>query len=274
MGGILFSQIIFVGLRQIFPGYGSTVIPVFVINLDRAKSRWEKCQTSAKLHHLELTRIKAIDDTTPREDWKNTSQFWFSLCHGKRILPTEYGCYQSHLKALDKIISLDLDHAIICEDDVLFNSDFVRDTAEIMTSHPNLEILKLVNNRCHGFKEITRTTTQRQVGYTYFGPLGSAAAYAVSSTGAKKLREAIDHIFLPYDRAMERGWAHDYNILCVKDNWLEFSSERQSSQISKDYAESRYPILYRLPVTVFRIKETLARLLFVFRLKNGFIGLK
>lgn len=246
------------------------MVPVFVINLKDANSRWDNCTKSAKLHGIELHRIDGVDVRKSNEPWRNVSKFWFSICHGRRILPGEYGCYQSHLKALEKIISLDLKCAIICEDDVVFNSEFAPDTEEIFNLRPDLDVLKMMNHRCHGFKKMAQTKSDKEVGYTLWGPLGSAATYAVSAKGAKKLREGLKTMMLPFDNALERGWANGCEVQCVSENWLAFSSENQVSQIATNYAASKYPFFMRLPTLIFRIKEILLRLFYVMKLSNKY----
>ncbi|MBL4598440.1 MAG: glycosyltransferase family 25 protein [Rhizobiaceae bacterium] len=241
------------------------MLPIFVINLKSAISRWDSCTASANENGIKLTRIDALRASEPRDSWINVSQFWFSIFHGRRILPGEYGCYQSHLMALDKIISSDLSLALICEDDVLFSSELIQNIEEIFELQPDLDVLKLVNHRCHGFRGVARTSTNREVGYTLFGPLGSAAAYAVSAEGAKQVRKSLEVMTLPYDNALERGWANGYNIQCVKNNWLSFSSETQDSQIATNYKASKYAFYLRISALFFRVKEVFSRLFYALK---------
>ena len=197
---------------------------------------------------------------------KSVQKFWFGFCHGRTILDAEIGCYLSHLKALQAVVDQQLEYAIICEDDIEFNNDFSSDTNEILRANPSIDVLKLLNHRCHGFKELTKTKTGKSVGYTYFGPLGSAAAYGVSLQGAQKILHSMEKIFLPYDNALERGWANKFEIQCVEENWLKHSALSKDTQICSDYKRSKIAFPFRFPTLIFRVKEIFARVFYVLNL--------
>lgn len=99
-----------------------SLVPVFVINLDRSKDRWERW-----LRFKDVIREPAVDGRTLDLE---TSPL-ISLRTKSKVLSREprtehyqintrgaIGCYLSHINTLKKMVDLQLPLAIICEDDV------------------------------------------------------------------------------------------------------------------------------------------------------------
>ena len=93
-------------------------IPCFYINLDRSTDRRERFTQRAKVHNLECTRIPGVDGKDP-EAVKIITRNDFA----KTMSPSEVGCTASHLKTIRKAFELNLDYALVLEDDTTF--DFV-----------------------------------------------------------------------------------------------------------------------------------------------------
>ena len=92
--------------------------PVLWINLDTETDRQEHMNSLFDYYEIENTRISAID---ARGD-NDATEF----LHGRfpeLITPGELGCTMSHLKAIKHFYyETDLDHIIICEDDIVFDT--------------------------------------------------------------------------------------------------------------------------------------------------------
>jgi glycosyl transferase, family 25 len=75
----------------------------YVINLDHSLNRWNAIKADLNMLAIEPTRIPAIyGKNVNKQNWMpdfDASKFRFN--HGVEALPGEYGCYASHLAALD-----------------------------------------------------------------------------------------------------------------------------------------------------------------------------
>ncbi|MCK5931182.1 MAG: glycosyltransferase family 25 protein [Fulvimarina manganoxydans] len=243
---------------------------LYVINLDGSKDRWDGFQEAAEGMDAVITRLSAVDGrTVDRDDWIDVDHKRFMRCHGRTILPGEYGCYRSHLKALDAIIASDDRHAIICEDDIAPHRDMIDIVRTVLTEKPDLHLLKLANHRIQGFIRHGGESEAATFGRCVHGPQGSAAAYAVTKEGAKKLRAALATMWLPYDVAFERGWAMNTRVYTLKNDAVDIVKKRYRSTISSgpkiNYRTTKLFWLKRVPTAVFRGIDYLARARYALR---------
>lgn len=207
--------------------------PIYVINMKSAQKRWEIIITAAEDAGLNLFRVDAIDGKSIHKDeWVDVDQKEFTLNTARDIFTGEYGCYRSHLKALEMFVASEEDYGIILEDDILPDGEILERVQHIIASTDSFDVVKLVNHRTSGFITLATTIKGDSVGRTLFGPQGSAAAYLVSKAGAVKLLKSLSIISLPWDVALEKHWKIDANVLTVKENILNFSHEHIISNIA------------------------------------------
>ena len=97
-------------------------LPVYVINLADGQARWDAITRSAEIHarSFALHRVEAVDGRTAGEARLGADLAAFLALQGRDMLPGEYGCYRSHLKALEAFMDSDVPHGLILEDDILF----------------------------------------------------------------------------------------------------------------------------------------------------------
>jgi glycosyl transferase family 25 len=82
--------------------------------------------------------------------------------------------------------------------------------------------------------------------------------YLVSGEAAGKLREALLPIFLPYDIALERGWAHGIAVETTREPLLK--PAKSGSTISPvGYRRTKFPFYMRIPTALFRGQDYLRR---------------
>ncbi len=233
-------------------------IPLLVINLKRSRERWSDLEQAATSLGIDVRRVEGIDGAViDREKWVDVKPASFHRKHGRVILPGEYGCYRSHLRALEAAAELDAPYSTIVEDDVALSADITIRLQAITEAIPDFDVIKLVNHRVQGFVRKARTREGDEIGRTLHGPLGSAAAYLVSKQGAVKLRRALAVMELPWDIALERYWATGVRFHTVRRNLFAFSAHRGVSTISPGaaYAETKFPAWRRLPAAVFRLQD-------------------
>lgn len=241
--------------------------PVYVLNLDRSKDRWDSLQSHAQEAGVEVLRVPAVDGKLLRpEEKRNFDDAGFRRDHGKIASMAEIGCYLSHLKALELIAKGDAPAGVIIEDDIRFSDAFVP-AVEAAMALQGWDVIKLIHNRLVGFRPVQKLTDDVAIGRTTHGPLGNAGAYIVSKDGAAKLLQALQIMHLPYDVALERGWAGSYDFFTASRAVVSNANE-SASTISEDvrtYARAKLPKHKRIGTLCFRIKDYLSRMFYSFK---------
>lgn len=233
---------------------------VFVVNLESRPDRWALMQSSANEIGLELNRIEAVDGRSIQpDDWVNFDKAAFEKRTGRHVLPGEYGCYRSHIAALESFINSDAAYGVILEDDIVIDAGMMDRIRAIVEEVPSLELVKLINHRSVGFISLTATSQGDEVGRTLFGPQGSAAAYLVSREGARKLVQALTTMTLPWDVALEAYWQHGVGTLSLADDVAGFSERSSESSIAPEGYRGKLPVWRRMPTGLFRASQHLCR---------------
>ena len=235
-------------------------IPVLVINLDRSKERWEGLAARAAAIDIFPERVQAVDGNAIEPSERRELQLRkFQLWHGRRPMGGEYGCYMSHMRALDRVIAAGWPYAVILEDDAEFLPDFVPRLRALTRLDLKPDLVKLYNHRTKGFITRAKTEAGDHVGRCIHGPLGSSMGYLVSGEGAAKLRAGALPMFLPYDIALERGWAHGLRVYITRKPLLK--PARSGSTIG-GYKKTKFPFYMRIPTALFRGQDYLRRTLY------------
>lgn len=217
---------------------------------------------------MKLERIEAVDGSTiPPADRANVDAFRFARYHGRTVLDGEYGCYMSHLAALQRVVDRDDDIAIITEDDIGFTRGLAERVRSVFDASPGMDLLKLFNHRTSGFVSHGRSALGDEFGRCMHGPQGSAACYAVTRAGAQKLLDELTPMWLPYDIAFERGWATGAATYTTRDPLVDFLGDAAASTIAtrEEYRNAKLPKLQQLPTALFRGADYVARSLYSFR---------
>ncbi|AVA19952.1 glycosyltransferase family 25 protein [Rhizobium sp. LEGMi198b] len=237
-------------------------VRIYVINLDRSPERWERLRGQAAQYGLNVTRIPAIDGKTiPERDRVDFQPRQFIYHNGRKLLAGEYGCYRSHLLALQQFVASGEKMAIIMEDDVELNHRLIPRALAAMDSVCGARLVKLVNHRLVGFKPISETAECDIVGRCMHGPQGSAACYIVNRQAAKKLLVALKPMLLPYDVALERGWSTGVETFATLENVADFSPFRAETTIGKrvHYRAVKRHFLLRATAHWFRFCDQIRR---------------
>jgi glycosyl transferase family 25 len=228
---------------------------VYVINLAGSIDRWDAIRSLALAYSIHITRVPGIDgrNVVPA-DYIDVDHASFLRHGGRQLLPGEYGCYRSHLRAMDMFLSSPLEASIIIEDDVEIVDDLLERTRRILAAAPDADIIKLINHRAHGFRRIATTICGDEIGRCLLGPQGSAACYVVTRRGAHTITTAMRTMIFPYDVALERGWNHGANVLTVRKNVVGLGKHSLNTQIGTraDYRAIKFTGARRLPTHVLR----------------------
>ncbi len=239
-------------------------IPVYVINLERSRDRWARLQANATALAIELRRIEAVEGIRLKPDeLEDFDEAGFRRNHGKIAMPAEIGCYFSHIRALDVIAKATEPFAVLVEDDVVLPPDF-QSFVEKLTHFTGWDAIKLVNHRTPAFRSFQKIDDDIAIGRCMHGPLGSSAAYVVTRAGAARLLAAIRPMRVPYDVALERGWAGNYEIYTTNKAIVGLSEVAISTIVQgrADYAKKRLPPYKRLTTLFFRATDYVGRIIY------------
>jgi len=245
-------------------------VPVYAINLERSKDRWEALRTSATNFSIDLRRVEAVEGKLlDKSELQNFDEAGFRRCHGKIVMPAEIGCYFSHIRALETITAAGDPWAVIVEDDICFTPEFTP-FLNAATKLQGWDVIKLVNHRTASYRPFQNLHKDFSIGRCLHGPLGSSAAYIVTLEGAKRLLSAIKPMRLPYDVALERGWAGDYQIFTSDKPIVAFSGGAISTiaQGREGYSKTRLPAYKRLTTLFFRATDYIRRIAYALSRKN------
>ena len=245
-------------------------MPVYAINLARSRDRWERLKASADLYGIELRRVEAVEGKLlAADELGDFDEAGFRRCHGKIAMPAEIGCYFSHIRALQAIADAPEPFAVIIEDDVVFTPGF-SPLVERLTALTGWDAVKFVNHRTAAFRAFRQVDADFSIGRCLHGPLGSSAAYMVTKQGAAKLLAAIRPMRVPYDVALERGWAGAYEIFTTGSPAVAFCDETVSTiaQGRSTYAKKRLPVYKRLTTLLFRATDYIRRIAYALNKKN------
>ncbi|MDE1991570.1 MAG: glycosyltransferase family 25 protein [Rhizobiaceae bacterium] len=247
-----------------FPNIG-----IYVINLDRCVERWSAIRSQARRYGIPIIRVPAIDgrEIAP-EDYVDVDRMSFLRHGGRQLLPGEYGCYRSHLRAISTFLGSSFDAAIIMEDDVEMACDLVERASQIIDAVDEADVIKLFNHRSRAFRRAATTALGDEVGRCLHGPQGSAACYAVTRRGAQRIATSMKTMTYPFDAALERGWFHGANVFTVRQNLVNLGPFSKITQIATrdDYRAIKTNGLKRLPTHLLRMLD------FSRRVKYALVG--
>ncbi|MGB7431672.1 MAG: glycosyltransferase family 25 protein [Ahrensia sp.] len=238
------------------------MIPIFIINLDRAQDRWAALQHSAQGLDVDLRRIAAVDGKAlTAENRLFFDASTFKRRNGRQALPGELGCYLSHLSALQAVVDSGAASAVIAEDDIALSTDAISRLDALLALELDCDVIKLMNHRNKGFVSFAHTAAGDSVGCSFVGPNGSAAAYLVSRSAAQTMLKTMATMSLPFDVELERAWARGQSLTSVRDNLFAFSKHRSQSAIAtrKEYRAQKHIWYQRIPTALFRTVEVLRR---------------
>src|SRR5690606_15632128 len=118
-------------------------IQIYAINLDRSVDRWNALSRRAEEFQLPIVRVSGVDGTqTPPEQRVDCDIAAFEFKNGRTMLPGEYGCYRSHLKALTQFLASGDDLAVIVEDDIVLPVDLLDRVRAAVAAVPDADVIK------------------------------------------------------------------------------------------------------------------------------------
>jgi glycosyl transferase family 25 len=247
-------------------GHENMNVATLAINLDRSTDRWEILADRASALGLSLTRVSAVDGKlTPEAEREAVDDAAFRRNTGRLMLAGEYGCYRSHIKALNAFLTTTNDIALIIEDDVELSADFKDRVQAAFDAVPDADVIKFFNHRVVGFRKTNTSSRGDEIGRAIHGPLGSSACYAVSRRGATLLIEHLTVMRYPWDAALERGWDHGGLVYTTRKNVANIARGGTTIATRDIYRSVKFPKWKRLGTYIRRLRDDFIRLAYALR---------
>jgi GR25 family glycosyltransferase involved in LPS biosynthesis len=187
---------------------------IYVINVDRNIHKFNRVKNRLKktLGDVEIERIQAVDREELTEAWLNEkgvtpSPLWKEPWGNRTFTKGDIACALSHMKAWEKIILDGTKVALLLEDDVVFEEDFVEGCQNIENEIKAFDYIYLARNLISDeFLDLPVSEHLVRPSYNYW-----CLASLISSSGAKKLR-CQDYVknLIPSDEYVPARVSHDY----------------------------------------------------------------
>ena len=260
---------------------------IFVINLDRSSARWEKMRGQLDRLGLSYERFPAVDGNSQPDEFLN--RYYSAELNRKRyyvpLSKSEIGCYISHLKVCEKIVSENLDYAIVLEDDLILDGAF-KLLPHALESIKNWNYIKLIapfkkkkiisgepvvfetpltcnienwtfNEKSNSHEATKYSKNVRTIAalklVRWNKPPAGTQAYAITRDGASEFLAKRSKFFRPIDVDLQHTWETQLDIKGLLPALCECSEDPSEICRSKRYH-------YWFAHTIFNIKYALLAL--------------
>lgn len=195
----------------------------FLINLNRSRERLQLAHDQLSQAGLAYERIEAVDGTILDEasiqgldQTKAIKTFKHPLRSG------EIGCYLSHIRAVERIIALDLPYALVLEDDFSFTpssltilsqleqklcADLIKDWDVINLGNTVKKIYRIL-------PEVKFNHADANLCRAFYFPI-TTTGLIWSKAGAHRFLQQASHIYEPVDGTLQR-------LMCASGRGLAF----------------------------------------------------
>jgi len=196
--------------------------PVFVINLPRDIQRLEDMGRQLDALGLPYQIFEAVDGYALKpEDMGFYDRKKRCRYFGRDLLPGELGCLLSHYKIYEKMDRDNIEYAVICEDDLIFENDF-KDVLERLLS-PQMrskvpwDVIRFLGSEKiykRGCRKIVPLVAHYWLARLPTAP-GGAHGYLLSLKAARVMLSHMQKNWLPIDTLQGRVWETGLETLVV-----------------------------------------------------------
>lgn len=182
---------------------------VWLINLDRAEKRRADMQARLAALALPYTQFRAVDGKAEAAALEHTvDRAAYERNTGSHLLPGKIGCYHSHMRVWQELVTSDYPVALILEDDVVFHDDFLTSVDAALSVMDQWDTIRF---NCVRAKI---PVTQSRVGpyklNAYIGPFTGNGAYLIKRETAARLLPNLLPMQRPFDRELNRFFVHNF----------------------------------------------------------------
>ncbi|MCF3973882.1 glycosyltransferase family 25 protein [Paracoccus salsus] len=214
-------------------------LAVFLINMEGADQRLSAMRDKLAAAGLPFCRIVGVDGRAKSFPIPEFDERGYRLLHGRRTSPAEIGCYLSHIGCARAFLDGDADLALILEDDVTFQPDFLA-TLDRAAAHRELwNILRLTTvNRGRKFP-VRELGPGRWLAIALTREKG-AGAYVIDRRAARWFARDLLPMRLAFDIAFDLEYLHGLRAAFVEPLPASQISSHPT-QIQSGVAASKLP---------------------------------
>lgn len=212
-------------------------ITAYVLNLARAKERWEFILPQVKALGIPYEKITAIDGKKLSEKSQKDIVDEVSYSRFFKMLPEAgtIGCSLSHEKAWRHFLESDNEFALIFEDDVKFDPEELAEVIKSAIKNQSFwDILDFELNHYGYPQKIAKLAFDKFLVF-YMTNVKHAGAYLLNRSAAKKMLEKFYPIKMPLDHYFTRSWEFGLRFCGVEPRIVE--QKFGDSQIKCDETE-------------------------------------
>jgi glycosyl transferase family 25 len=235
-------------------------LEIYVINLDRSFERMERIGERLKKINLIYKRISATDGNKTKFTKKEISPKKYMLAHGKTMTPSEIGCYISHYNVMNEFINNSKkEYALILEDDMVFNEDFIN-VLEKLLKNKSWDMIKLNGKHKGGNIKLIKINSKYTLTKNLFFK-SQSGAYLVNRRAGEKYLKKLLPMFVPLDHEFIKFWKYGIRGFSL----YPFPSREENSDSTINYTaikKNRLTWYLRFPALLYRIYITLCRTLY------------
>ncbi len=133
---------------------------------------------------------------------------------------------------------------------------------QALAERDDWDVVRFAHHRRPWRRTLRALPEGRHLSSPFFGPTGSGAAYIVRRSAAARLSASLKPMSLPFDVALERGWANGVRTLEIWDDLIAFNARSKASQIEVGgrYGSRKLKPWRRLPTLAFRTADLVRRI--------------
>lgn len=202
------------------------------INLDRDTDRLSKIESNLQKNHIEATRLPAVNwnELKKEEQSRLYDEKLNKLNYYKPLANGEKGCYASHIKAWEILLSSPNSSLLVLEDDIDFEEGFKDVINFIENFKEPWDMIKLLSRPLEKYKTHTEITKKYRL-IDYQRVPSWTAGYVISRNGAQKLLQSRVPFGRPIDVDLRFWFENDLNILGVHPSPLILDETSDTSSI-------------------------------------------
>ncbi len=230
--------------------------PIFVINLPRDTQR--RAEMTARLDRLGLPYhfVEAIDGKAMPEAYERLYDRTKRLRYfGRDLKLGELGCTFSHYKIYQHMMEKSIPHAVILEDDVIFEDDFEDVLRALMNTKTRWDVIRFLGSEkiykrgCRIIKPLVGRYALARLPTTP----GGAHGYVLSREAARAMIGYMQRTWMPIDALQGRMWNTGLETLVVHpaplypepDNVSTIGDERMDKSLEIDGLSRKLFPLFR-----------------------------
>ncbi len=182
--------------------------PVFAICLEREADRKKRITQHLNSLGIPFQFANAVDGRklTPEERAHYYSENKSIEVRGRALADGEIGCYLSHSKIWEYIVSNKIEKAFIIESDAVLTNEVIDVINACQNKITSWDLIMLFYRECHPSIWKKQQLTKKSSLVKFSNKSACTTAYLITLSGAKKLLKKSYPIHMPVDDFMTGGY--------------------------------------------------------------------